>query len=164
MVFQVREFLDALFGSFTEEAKPTAVAPIERVEVGDQTDANAVLQAAVDRLEGDPLFPPHLIRALRAADACWGVDESGGGSSEVLGTWDDGIEPSDPCPECGGLRFWWNARGEPRCLRCEPPLEALRWQERALEIRREYGPPDSPGAVRRLADLKSMSGTCQKTI
>ncbi len=40
----------------------------------DLTDANAIWQAALDCLEGDPLFPPDEMKALRAANAQW-VDE-----------------------------------------------------------------------------------------
>ena len=39
----------------------------------DLTDATQVWQAALDRLEGDPLFPPDLMEGLRAADAQWAV-------------------------------------------------------------------------------------------
>ena len=37
----------------------------------DLNDATAVWQAALDRLDGDPLFPPDLMEALRSADAQW---------------------------------------------------------------------------------------------
>jgi hypothetical protein len=36
-----------------------------------QADAPAVWQAALDRLEGDPLFPADVMEALRAAEARW---------------------------------------------------------------------------------------------
>lgn len=41
-----------------------------------RTDANQVWQAALDRLEGDPLFPPDVMEGLRAADARWAGDPS----------------------------------------------------------------------------------------
>ena len=37
----------------------------------DLTDANAIWQAALDDLDGNPLFPPDLMKALRAANAQW---------------------------------------------------------------------------------------------
>lgn len=39
-----------------------------------QADAAAVWQAALDRLEGDPLFPPGLMEGLRAAEVRWGYE------------------------------------------------------------------------------------------
>ena len=40
----------------------------------DPTDAAALWQAAVDRLEGNPLFPPNLMEALRHAHVQWATD------------------------------------------------------------------------------------------
>ncbi|MCX7425404.1 MAG: hypothetical protein NTW96_07230 [Planctomycetia bacterium] len=41
------------------------------IDALDLGGADAVLQAAVDRLVGDPLFPAPVIEALRAARAEW---------------------------------------------------------------------------------------------
>ena len=60
----------------------------------DLTDAMAVWQAALDRLEGDPLFPPDVMEALRAADAQWADDPEAGEAIEVI----------DPPGGCGNGR------------------------------------------------------------
>ena len=39
-----------------------------------QGDAAAVWQAALDSLEGDPLFPPDVMKGLRAAEVRWGYE------------------------------------------------------------------------------------------
>ncbi len=89
-----------------------------------QTDAAAVWQAALDRLESDPLFPPDVMEDLRAADAVW-ADYPEAGELE-----DEGIEvidPPDPCAECGTLELWQTLAGNWRCLRCDPPTKARRF-------------------------------------
>ena len=63
----------------------------------DLTDAMAVWQAALDRLEGDPLFPPDVMEALRAADAQWADDPEAGEADEA-------IEVIDPPGGCGNGR------------------------------------------------------------
>ncbi len=42
-----------------------------RPEAEALTDASAVWQAALDRLEGNPLFPPEAMAALRSAEVRW---------------------------------------------------------------------------------------------
>ena len=42
----------------------------------DPTNVTSVWQAALDQLEGDPLFPPDVMNALRAANVYWASDES----------------------------------------------------------------------------------------
>jgi len=58
--------LQAIFG---DESEPVDVAG-ESPAI-DVTNAMAVWQAALDQLEGDPLFPPDVMDALRAADVKW---------------------------------------------------------------------------------------------
>ncbi|MCO6458767.1 MAG: hypothetical protein J5I93_25955 [Pirellulaceae bacterium] len=41
------------------------------VTLNNQADAAAVWQAALDRLDGDPLFPADVMEAMRAAEARW---------------------------------------------------------------------------------------------
>jgi hypothetical protein len=62
--------LQAVFGYDNGGGQPET-APAAPVEVIDPGDADAILQRAVDRLAGDPLFPPEVIEALRAARAEW---------------------------------------------------------------------------------------------
>jgi len=40
----------------------------------DLADADAVWQAALDRLQGDPFFPPDLIEVLRSSETRWGAE------------------------------------------------------------------------------------------
>jgi hypothetical protein len=40
----------------------------------DRNSANAVWHAALDRLEGNPLFPPDMVEALRTAEVQWDDD------------------------------------------------------------------------------------------
>ena len=66
----------------------------------DLTDAMAVWQAALDRLEGDPLFPPDVMEAMRAADAQWADDPEAGETDEAI----EVIEVIDPPGGCGNGR------------------------------------------------------------
>lgn len=112
----------------------------------DSSDPAAVWQAALDRLEGDPLSPPDLMEALRAADARWANDEPHGEPAN-----DPAPEPLDrkcssvdyidageltPCPKCGTLELWQTLADNWRCLYCDPPTTARRLAELAARIRR----------------------------
>jgi len=89
----------------------------------DLTNATAVWRAPLDRLDGDLLFPPDEMEALRAADAQWGNDPKAGDS------WEDAIEPPDPCPKCRTLELWQSLAGNWHCLRCDPPVKARRLRD-----------------------------------
>jgi hypothetical protein len=95
-----------------------------------QADAAAVWQSALDRLEGDPLFPPHLMEALRAADSQWADDTEAGEAGEST----EVSDPPAPCPECGTLELWESLAGDWRCLRCDPPTKARRLRERMVRL------------------------------
>lgn len=109
------------------------VAPIN------QADAATVWQAALDRLEGDPLFPPDVMEGLRAADARLEDDPDSGEANESI----ELIDPPDACPDCGSLELWQTVAGDLygrtpgrwRCLRCDPRTTAQRLRERAAQIR-----------------------------
>lgn len=60
--------------------------PAPEVARVDLRDAKQVWQAALDRLEGDPLFSADLMGVLRSADARWASPEVPGGAT---GTPDD---------------------------------------------------------------------------
>ena len=124
---------------------------------GASADATTVWQAALDRLEGDPRFPPNIMTALREATVQLAADEFNSREFAKLnldGRPVDCIEPPDPCSRCGSLMLWENALGDWRCLRCDPPEVARRLLETGLQIRRRAGLPGPPGAVEMLADLK----------
>jgi hypothetical protein len=75
--------------------------------------------------------------------------------------WDDNvIDWPDPCPGCGGLIFWWNALGDRRCLRCDSPNATIRLLEKTERIRRRSGIPSPAGAAKMLAELESLTDTC----
>ena len=97
----------------------------------DLTDATQVWQAALDRLESDPLFPPDVMEGLRAADARWADDLEAGETDEAI----EVIDPPAPCPECGTLELWQSLAGNWRCLRCDPPTKARRLRERAARLK-----------------------------
>jgi hypothetical protein len=97
----------------------------------DPTDATQVWQAALDRLEGDPVFPPDVMEGLRAADARWADDPEAGETDEAI----EVIDPLDPCPECGTLELWQTLAGNWRCLQCDPPTMARRLRERAARLK-----------------------------
>ena len=97
----------------------------------DLTDATQVWQAALDRLEGDPLFPPDVMEGLRATDARWANDPKAGETGEAI----EVIDPPDPCPICGTLELWQSLAGDWRCLRCDPPTKAPRLRERAARLK-----------------------------
>ena len=104
----------------------------------DLTDATQVWQAALDRLEGDPLFPPDVMEGLRAADARWADDPEAGETDEAI----EVIDPPDPCPKCGTLELWQSLAGDWRCLWCDPPTKARRLRERAARLKTDR--TDSP--------------------
>ena len=86
-------------------------------------DAVAGWQAALDLLEGDPEIPPDVMVGLRAADVRWADDEpEGDGAGDDL----EVIDVPEPCAACGGIMFWWNPLGEPRCIDCHPTEAAQR--------------------------------------
>ena len=109
------------------------------------TDATAAWNDALERLKGDPDFPPDVIAELRAADVRWATDETPTEPADetALGTlrpdgWPtDSIDPDelDSCPKCGTLELWQTLAGNWRCLRCDPPTTAHRLAERAERIR-----------------------------
>jgi hypothetical protein len=96
----------------------------------DLKDATAVWQAALDRLEGDPLFPPDVMQALQAANAQWIDDPDAGEADEAI----ELTDPPDPCPECGTLELWQTLAGNWRCLHCDPPTKARRLRERVVRL------------------------------
>jgi hypothetical protein len=51
-----------------------ATLAVEAVRVGPTSDVTAVWQAVLDRLRGDPLFPPDLLNAMRGASVRWGSE------------------------------------------------------------------------------------------
>ena len=36
-------------------------------------------------------------------------------------TWEECIEPPEPCPKCGSLMFWWDMLGRIHCMTCDVP-------------------------------------------
>lgn len=56
--------------------KPDVLAHL-RAEARPPSDPNALWQAALDALEGDPDFPPELIEAARHANAKWQQPDAG---------------------------------------------------------------------------------------
>ena len=95
----------------------------------DMNDAAAVWQAALDRLEGDPLFLPDAMEALRAADARWDEPEADNTQDLI-----EVIDPPDPCPKCGTLELWQSLVGNWQCLRCDPPTKARRLRQQLSRI------------------------------
>jgi hypothetical protein len=65
-----------------------------------------------------------------------------------------------PCPDCGGLMFWWDGEGERQCTRCRPPRTAIRILERTVRLRRKYRIPDTTNSTELLAYLKLATATC----
>jgi len=60
-----------------------------------------------------------------------------GGVQEVPVSWEDAIDPPDPCPKCGSLAAWQDCLGGWHCQRCDADTLARsrRLAERALGIR-----------------------------
>ena len=68
------------------------------------------------------------------------------------------VDPPEPCETCGGLMFWWNVLGDPRCMRCCPPttarrllklVKAMRGQEHVCGGSESVDVTTSNGKVRR---------------
>ena len=72
---------------------------------------------------------------------------------------DQYIDPPDPCEKCGGLMFWWNVFNQQRCMRCEPPKEAIRLLKFKHRIQRRKNIPISPEDKRFLDIYKYISNT-----
>jgi hypothetical protein len=45
------------------------------------------------------------------------------------------IDLPPPCPECGGIAFWWDVLGNGHCERCKPRTEGDRLRKLAQELR-----------------------------
>ena len=49
------------------------------------------------------------------------------------------IDVPTPCPNCGGIVFWWDVAGGVHCERCSPmPTTGQRLRTRAAELRERY--------------------------
>lgn len=112
-----------------------------------QSNAAAEWQATLDRL-GDPLFPPDVMEALRAADT---ADDSEPKAIGPDGWPVDCIDPNEltPCLKCRTLELWQSVAGDLfglmpgrwRCMKCDPPTTARRLAEAAERIRRRTKSP-----------------------
>ena len=112
---------------------------------GDPTNAAAVWQATLDRLDGDPLFPSELMELLRSADVSWADDAPNFDTTiepdfEALGP--DGwpascIDPDEltTCPQCDTLEPWQSLAGNWHCQNCNPPDKARQLREFALRLK-----------------------------
>ena len=121
--------------------------PTTEVAGIDRTGVAAVWQAALDRLEGNSLFPPDEMEALRAADVRWADDFPPVSEPLDSAGWPtDCIDPNEltPCPKCGTLELWQSVAGDLfglapgrwRCVKCDPPTTARRLVEAKKRIRR----------------------------
>ena len=111
----------------------------------DSTDAAAVWQAVLDRLDGDPLFPSELMELLRSADVCWADDAPNFDTTtepdfEPPGP--DGwpascIDPDEltPCPQCDTLEPWQSLAGNWHCQNCDPPDKGRKLRALATQLR-----------------------------
>lgn len=92
--------------------------------------------APLDDNGGDPLFPPEVMTALRAADVRL-VDDP------WVNPWAAAVELPEPCERCGSLDQWLSlagdlagvAPGRWHCLRCNPPETARRLRGLAERLR-----------------------------
>ena len=105
--------------------------PVPDLAPINQGDAAAVWQTALDRLEGDPLFPPDVMEGMRTAGVRWADNALAGYA-----------DSPDPCPVCGSLELWETLAGNWRCRRCDPPTVAQRLREQAARLKRNR--TDSP--------------------
>ncbi len=48
--------------------------------------------------------------------------------------WESGPVGIEPCTACGCLPAWWDGWGNKRCLKCDPPLQAIRLLKRKREL------------------------------
>lgn len=48
---------------------------------------------------------------------------------------DDCLIDIAPCPACGSLLAWWDAWGNQKCFRCDPPLRAIKAALKAQKLR-----------------------------
>ena len=130
--------------------------------LADVTRRGIELVARGDRLRYRPrsAVTPGLLERLRTHKAeLLTILGRGGACDGATGPdgWPvDSIDPPPPCPECGGLVFWWNPLGDRRCMSCDPPRRAIRALEQAERIRRRRGKPSPIGAVKMLAELKRL--------
>ena len=140
--------LDAIFGSDDTPAIGTAVTvPVEAAHqrvlaaldinpAVDPTDAATVWRVALDDIEGDPLFPPAMLTAMRAADVRWADDP-------WVDPWEAAVELPEACKRCGSLELWQSLAGDLsgmtpgkwRCVQCDPPETARRSRRLAALLR-----------------------------
>lgn len=66
-----------------------------------------------------------------------GIDDGFDGDfDEELDPFERAIIPPPPCPSCGTWELWQSLLGDWRCVNCNPPLEASRWRENALRLKK----------------------------
>lgn len=158
-----------------------AIAPGDAAaRVASTNHAPTVWQATLERLEGDPLFPPEFLADLRQCSVRWEGDGpqhpddpqqhpddashhhppwAHVTGADVCDAFDDELDPADivPCPACGSLLRWWSVaerEGPGHCLRCEPPQQALAWLEHAGRLKRHYDRPDAAETAAFAQDLR----------
>ena len=132
------------------DAVPTA----SRTEPATATD---LWRATLALLEGNPLFPSDLMKALFAADACWARTASHAESvteaeSSAAGPHDlqrQLVDPNDviPCPDCGSLDQWQTLAGNWRCQKCDPPNTARRLRRLAARLRSDRTASHGPNSA-----------------
>jgi hypothetical protein len=54
------------------------------------------------------------------------------------------IDPPAPCPDCGGIVFWWDVAGGQHCERCQPPRHGPRLRELAQRLRERHAAENRP--------------------
>lgn len=110
------------------KARKAELLAVLRSEVDDArvdpTDATATWQAALDRLEGDPDFPPDLMGALRAADVSWASEPEADYGAEH-------VEAVGPCPCCDSRSYvdvtLPDGKIRRDCAECDRFLDWIKW-------------------------------------
>jgi hypothetical protein len=95
----------------------------------DLSDAVNVWSAALRRLEGNPLFPPDLIEALRSAEVRWVDDPSPTPFGVTVNT---AAKSTTPVCRCGSATWWDTPIHDKRsirrdCRHCGRFLAFVRW-------------------------------------
>jgi hypothetical protein len=67
------------------------------------------------------------------------------------------IVPPPACRQCGSLELWQTLAGTWRCLRCDPPIHARRLEEKARQLREQFG----SNLLKRIAPIDKMAEPSQ---
>ncbi len=98
---------------------------------------------------------------INVAEGCDKTSDTAGSSGKMIDAtilWPAEAEPwPEPCPKCGTLELWQTMTGRWRCMKCDPPLKAIKALKRVERTRRRDKLKNPPGMAEYLG-IKNTQG------